>query len=80
MNNPSSELYQIAELLSSDPLAAADAIDALANRLHAKAQELRDGVASTGESFRSPGGMTDRVKMSVHGPDGTIKQEIDTGA
>ncbi len=62
-------------LATNDPAAAA-AIRSLANRLYALAESLE--AKSQDSPFTSPGGMTDRVRMKVQGPDGKTKSETDT--
>jgi hypothetical protein len=75
--NSLEELRQIAELVLTDPPAAADRIDAVADRLHEQANALRASVRPE-VPYRVPSGMNDRIKMRVMGPDGKIRQEIDT--
>lgn len=67
------ELQQIVSLLLTDPLAAADRIDALADRLHAEAAKVR-ARAEGNAPFASPGGAMDRAFLNVVGPDGRLKQ------
>ena len=59
-------------LLLGDP-AAADELDRLGDKLKEKAAQLRAEQAP-----RSTGGMGDRVQMRLVGPDGTVKQVVDT--
>jgi hypothetical protein len=68
--------------LSTDPLSAADRLDALADELRKRASLLReaDQAAPSAHGFRSSGGMGDRAKMQVVGPDGKVKQATDTGS
>lgn len=69
-------------LLAADPLKAADRIDGLADQLRAAAARVRDAAAASGgddgDGAKAPDGMTDRVRARVLGPDGTLKQTIDT--
>lgn len=65
------------EEMAQNPLAAADRLDAMAVDIHGLAERLRQQPAS---GYRDPGGMADRVRISVVGPDGQTKQETDTGA
>jgi hypothetical protein len=63
-------------LILADPRAAADELDRLAERFHQLASELRqradDGIVSAG-------GLSERVRAQVVGPDGAIKQEGGVG-
>lgn len=77
-NTALGDLREVLSLLARDPLAAADRIDAIANRLHEQAEAIRSRFRSE-DPYTVPGGMTDRVKANVIGPDGQIKQSIDTG-
>lgn len=65
---------EVLGLLGSDPVAAANRLDALADEYRALAQRLRGSVG-----YQSRGGTGDRVRMQVVGPDGAIRQTIDTG-
>lgn len=67
----------ILETLAADPLAAAAKLEEMAREFLELAQKLRESAAP---GFRDPGGIVDRVKMAVVGPDGTVKQTTDTGA
>lgn len=67
-------LTRLAGLVETDPARAADELDALAGRLTALATRLR------AQAPRSPAGMSDRVQIAVVGPDGKVKQTVDTGA
>jgi len=50
------------------------------NRLnHHLGDALRENSVRPQSKGRSPGGMSDRVRAKVIGPDGETKQEIDTG-
>lgn len=64
-------IADIMALVVTDPLRAAAEMDKLADRLHAMADDLRQG--------RNPGGISDRVIVNVVGPQGDIKQHVDTG-
>jgi len=68
---------EMLELIAADPLAGAEKLEEMGNGLLELARRLRETAPPSG--FRDPGGMTDRVKMSVVGPDGTVRQTIDTG-
>lgn len=72
-------LREILELLATDPLLAADAIDRYADQLKERAREIRE-LVERGRTAQAdaPGGMGDRVKMAVVGPDGGVKQTVDT--
>lgn len=69
------DLRAAVALLGDDPLAAADLFDALAGRLRTAAEQLR----SVAHAARAPGGMGDRVKISVRGPNGEEVRSVDTG-
>lgn len=64
------------EEMVKNPTAAADRLDAMADDIRALAARLR----TQPNGFRDPGGMGDRVRINVMGPDGKPKQSIDTGA
>jgi hypothetical protein len=66
-----SEIQEILTLLLNNPLAAADRMDALADRLHAEAVKIRTRAQSP---WASPGGAMDRATLNVIGPDGRLKQ------
>lgn len=68
----------MARVAARDP-AAADEVEMLADRLRALAVELRRGGGGD-PGLLTPSGMADRVRMRVVGPDGEVKQAIDTGA
>lgn len=69
------QLQDVLALLTSDPMRAADEMCKLADQLRAGAEELR---ARHSDPFKVPGGLSDRVRMSVVGPNGEVKQRIDT--
>lgn len=62
-----------------DPEESAKAIENFAYSLVAVADMFRCSKALGNNSYCSPGGMSDRVQAQVVGPDGNIKQVIDTG-
>ncbi len=62
-------------MLLRDPRAA-DEIDALADELRAAAARIRE---ESGADIRATGGAGTRVQMNVVGPEGEIKQSVDTG-
>lgn len=68
------ELLTLMDTMSSDPLRAADLLDQMADKLRAKAAELRQ------QADKCKGGTSDRVQMTLRGPNGEIKQTVDTGA
>ncbi len=74
------DVGRIAALLAADNPAAADAIDALADRLKAIAAAVRARHAVPENPWVSPGGMSDRVKIQVVGPAGDVTQSTDTGS
>lgn len=70
--------YNLPDLLRrviAGDVTAADEIDRLAGRLRDLANHLRQGNQ---DGTRDPGGMSDRVQMQVIGPNGEIKQQVDT--
>lgn len=72
--NPLQELTEIMTLMRTDPVACANKLDQMADKLHALADRIRRG-----DGVRDIGGMGDRVQINLVGPDGTIKQRVDTG-
>lgn len=64
----------VARLIITDPIAAADQLDILADLIKAHAHHIR--TISTGHAPYSPGGLGDSCKIKVTGPDGLIKQEV----
>jgi hypothetical protein len=68
-------LDTILALMLTDPLQAADRLDDLARKLTELAVSLR---IEQSPGYLAPGGMGDRVKVQVFGPDGTIKQDVST--
>ena len=70
---------EIMALLATDPLKAADEMDAMADRLKADAAEVRRMLTEQPSGFVAPGGMKDRVMMQVVNPSGKIIQHVDTG-
>lgn len=70
------QFRDLTALMEADPAAAADRLDALADRLRVAAAGLRQ-MATGG--MRSQGGAGDRVRMQVVGPDGRVRQTVDTG-
>ena len=71
------DIRRILSLIVADDPAAADEVDALADRLRALAATLRSRHESP---WIAPSGMSDRVKINVVGPDGSIRQSTDTGS
>lgn len=69
-------------LLEKGDIKAADEMDRLADVLKTAAQQMRDAYASAQQDggFVSTSGFGDRIKINVVGPNGSIKQSIDTGA
>lgn len=57
------------------PEETAKALEAIGQRFFQEAAKIRAGV----NHVSSPGGMGDRVRMQVVGPDGKVKQTVDTG-
>ena len=72
------ELYLLlAKVAAGDP-AAADELDALAEKLKAVAAVLRAPKAE--DPYEVVGGMADRVLVNVVGPDGRVRVKTDTGS
>ena len=69
-------LKMLLELMKHEPCKAADELERLADNLKMLAKKVRD---SNSKSGRSPMGMGDRVMVDVLGPDGEIRQSVDTG-
>lgn len=78
MMNPQGleRLQEVLNLMNQRPLEAAEKLEAMAAKLTELAQSLRQKAA--GQDFVAPGGMGDRVLMNVIGPDGKLKQSIDS--
>lgn len=70
------DLYRLLALVAAGDPAAADEIDAMADKLRDVAAALRSRVERTDEFV---GGTSDRVLISVVGPDGCARQKTDTG-
>ncbi len=66
-----------AQLLYADPGAAADRLDQIGSLVHEYAARIRANTG--GRAPASPGGLGDRCRMRVAGPDGVVKQETATG-
>lgn len=64
------DLKRILVLVATGDPAAADEIDRMADRLHALATRLR---ANSG--IRATGGVGDRIRMQLVGPDGKLKHD-----
>ncbi len=80
MTDPLTNLRAVLDLLATDPLRAADHLDAMADRLRQQALAIREQArqATPENPYKVPGGMADVVKMQVRGPGGELKQSIDT--
>lgn len=65
----------LCRIIAGDPTAA-DEIEIMADRLREVARQMRKEQEKGG--MNDPGGATDRVQINVIGPDGTIKQQVDT--
>ncbi len=64
--------------LADDPLAAAASLDALADDLHTRARLIREATQQQAHGFKSQGGMGDRARLAVVGPDGNVRRTTDT--
>jgi hypothetical protein len=73
------DLKRILILVATNDPTAADEIDRLADKLHTLATQLRAAHATAGNDSgtRSTGGVGDRIRMQLIGPDGKLKH--DTG-
>jgi hypothetical protein len=69
-------LGRLGDLMRTSPARAADELDAMAERLRDAARVIRDRAASAPP--RDPGGCSDRVQMTLVGPDGTHRHSTDT--
>lgn len=73
----------LCRVLTCDP-SAADDLDELAARIQETARQVRNKSLKTSknacdnDTMNDPGGMTDRIQINVVGPDGNIKQRVDT--
>ena len=76
--NPLVDLSNILEMIKTDPARAAERLEDIATRLTGLANKLKE-IAKDREGIRSTGGVGDRVQIELVGPDGQIKQRIDTG-
>lgn len=66
------DLKRILVLVATRDPAAADEIDRMADRLHTLADRLRTSAA---DATKSTGGVGDRIRMQLRGPDGTVKHD-----
>jgi hypothetical protein len=76
--NFADRLKNLSQLIRTDPEAAAGQLEESADRMLKLAARLRE-LAAQGP-YRSRGGTADRVQMEVVGPDGNVKQSVDTAA
>lgn len=76
------ELKVLLELMQNDPYAAARELDLMGDRLKSLAKSLRRAhnrmTAVAGEGYSQPCGSADRVTVEVFGPDGALKQRVQT--
>jgi len=75
------ELQARLEEFARDPLKAADELDRLAEQFAVAATELRRRAASGGApgGIVSVGGVGDRARVNVVGPNGELKQQGGVG-
>ena len=71
-------LLEAMQYIQTDPARAADLLDTLALRLATWASLLRSNQANIPEGWKANGGFTDKVTISVVGPDGEVKQTATT--
>ena len=69
------DIRKVLTLVALGDPSAAGMVRQLASKLLALADRLEAGVQNP---TMSPGGMGDHVRMNVVGPDGAIKQTVDT--
>lgn len=69
------DLRKLAAMVAVRDPAAAPELRIMAARLNAMAEDLERP-----KGFTDNGGFADRCRLQVIGPDGTLKQETDTGA
>lgn len=65
-------IKEAAYLVATDPQGAALRLEKAGDRLHELAAQLRNG-----NPWQVPGGIADRVKIKVIGPDGLVKQAVE---
>lgn len=65
------KLQELLLLAKTNPSAAAEEIDKMIRSL----ETLKNSIINP---MRSTGGVSDRVQMQVIGPDGAVKQTVDT--
>lgn len=68
------KLLEAIALIGKDNMLAADKLTDVANQLLSWAEKLRWQTVNAPD----PGGISDKVKIRVCGPDGTVKQETET--
>lgn len=69
-------LNELATLIETNPSRAAEQLESMARHLLHIAGLLKNQT----DRLRSPAGVIDRLQMEVIGPDGKVKQTVDTGA
>lgn len=74
MNTANDILVAFLEKLAGSPQTAADELEKLAQELLATAEQLRQATA--GQELKSPGGVSDRVRLTVSGPGGQQTVEV----
>ena len=62
----------------TNPAGAADLLDEVSMRVAIMAGLLRERALANKNQFQSEGTICDRVKIQIVGPNGDVKQEIDT--
>ncbi len=75
MNEADEFIRKLLAKALADPLSAADDLEAMAAKLMGAARDLRNRPV---DPFQVPGGMVDRVKIGVVGPDGQQKEYKET--
>lgn len=76
--NAAAVMADFLDAASRGPVAAAEHLEALADKLLAQAALLR-AAKDAPPGTRSEGGTGDRVRMQVVGPDGAVKQTAEAG-
>lgn len=75
-HDPQKYLIETLSMLQSNPTEAANRFEEMGNRFLELAKRIRQYCTN---GIKDGGGANDRVQMRVIGPDGNVKQTIDTG-
>lgn len=79
MQDPSRLITDLLGLMATDPLAAADEFEKTGNEMIALAQRLRETahLSQSQDNEFCPGGLSDRVRIKVLGPNGDLKRDVE---